>query len=159
MNRSILRCALAGAAAAALCATALPGAAQRPMTSETAAASAVLPPMPAEQMQNGIRYLAGGVGLNAREHMEAMAGRYNLRLSFAATVDRHYVPDVDVAIKDANGRTLLEVADAGPLFHARLPSGTYRVEVSYHGVRQTRTVSLDGGVARANFFWKEVPPA
>ncbi|MDX1376181.1 MAG: carboxypeptidase regulatory-like domain-containing protein [Burkholderiales bacterium] len=156
MKPFLLRSPLAAAAALALCGAALPAAAQQAVTADTPSTVIYRSTMPTEKTQNGIAYLAGGVGIEARRYMEDAAREYNLRLSFAAEQDRHYVPDVGVTVYAPDGERLLVVADAGPLFYARMPAGTYRVEVNYRGETQTRTLRVDGGLAQANFLWK--PP-
>jgi hypothetical protein len=143
-----------------LCVTALPAAAQQVSSAadQVTSGAGLAPSMPTAHVQNGIRYLAGGIGVDVRQRMQAASG-YNLRLFFAEARDRHYVPDVTVAIRDAKGRSVLEVADAGPLFFAELPSGSYAVTVTHRGVTKTRKIEIGQGPARAHFLWEGASPS
>jgi hypothetical protein len=156
-NRGSTRCLLAGISALVLALVAAPAVAQRQAMAGQAMSSASIPPLPTEHVQNGIRYIAGGIGIDVRQRMQAATG-YNLRLSFAAARDNHYIPDVRVSIRDANGRRVLEVPAAGPLFFAELPHGTYEVTATHRRVTETRTLDIDKGLARAYFHWKGTTP-
>ena len=113
-------------------------------------------PQPEANVQRDIRYLAGGVGEDARAAMQGAARDYNLHLSFAAGRDGHYVPDVHVKLRDAQGTTVFDLANAGPLLYVQLAPGRYVIEADYQGIVRSRTVTIDG-VARTTFLhWPEV---
>jgi hypothetical protein len=127
-------------------------------------AAALLAPIAGVQAQyelvyeyQGIAYATGGVGSDEREALQQLAGDYNLHLMFAAT-SGNFVADIGVRIVDSQGRSLLEAESDGPLLYARLPRGSYTVEVSGFGRTQRRQVSVDGGrPVRVNFFWRAPP--
>jgi hypothetical protein len=102
----------------------------------------------------GIPYVSGGVGLEEREALEAMADRFNLELTFAMS-SGNYLSDVRVRIVDRSGRLVLEATADGPLLYTRLPPGSYTVQVSGFERDFQRTAQI-----RANrqtqlaFYWQ-----
>ena len=105
------------------------------------------PPPPQPMSENGVSYVSGGVGHAEREMLGAMSERdYNLKLEFARR-DGAYLADVSVSIRDArSGRTVLDTVSRGPWFFAKLPPGSYRVEVQGEG----RSFRRDIEVGRAD---------
>jgi hypothetical protein len=155
MDRRTIGIAIAYGAALALAVPALSADAQ-PMSRMAMDAKAGLPqylPVPRPMMQDGIPFMSGGVGIDARKAMESVASDYNLRLSFAAARDHHYVVDVDVVIADASGKPILDVADAGPLLYAQLPPGRYEVTATMGAERKTRMITVGNRPMAANFQW------
>ena len=57
------------------------------------------------QTQNGIDYVAGGIGKEQAEAMKVAAHDYDLMLTFA-TDGGKYLADIDLQIEDMNGKTL-----------------------------------------------------
>ncbi|MGH8681809.1 MAG: carboxypeptidase regulatory-like domain-containing protein [Burkholderiales bacterium] len=153
MRHPMIHRTVIAAVAAALAAPAVVTAQQLASAARDPAA-AIYAPLPAASEQNGIPYLAGGVGLEAREAMRNAADEFNLRLSFAAAADGHYLADVGVTVRNARDEVVLELADTGPLLYARLPAGRYTVAASHDAVEQRRTVTIaDGAPASAYFHW------
>jgi len=119
------------------------------------AAPGILEPVPvwAEDPQDQVPYLSGGVGQDEREQLEAAAADYNLKLTFARA-DGAFVADVDVTVKSKSGATLLAAKSEGPLFFARLPPGDYEVAATYRGVAKQDGVALGaGGQQELHFRW------
>jgi hypothetical protein len=114
------------------------------------------PPMPPaiEQDRHGTRYLSGGVSLEERDFMRDLAGgQFPLRI-VSAVPQGNLVPHVDVAIKDARGREVLAVPDAGPVIYVALPPGKYKVDVNNGGQVSSRHVTVSRGKAQElAFFW------
>src|SRR6059058_1091002 len=106
------------------------------------------PAAPAAHQQNGITYVNGGVGQEEQSAMRAQRSDYNLQLTFATNQTGAYRSDVQVDIADARGSNLLSVANAGPMFFAKLPPGTYRISAAAEGKTFKRTVKLAGNGAR-----------
>ncbi|MEE4377599.1 MAG: carboxypeptidase-like regulatory domain-containing protein [Candidatus Competibacteraceae bacterium] len=77
----------------------------------------------------GIAYVSGGVGLDEREALATMSGQFNLKLTFAMSTG-NYLSDVQVRIMDRSGSQVFEATADGPLLYARLPPGSYTVQVS-----------------------------
>lgn len=124
--------ALLFAAVAAVAASGMPAWAQDVM---------LLPP-PEVKEENGIRYVTGGIGAEERKALEAMKKDFNLELVFAAKRGGAFLADVDVTIRDANGREVLRTVADAPIFLAQLPAGRYTVESDYDGQVQKRTVTV-----------------
>lgn len=90
--------------------------------------------------QNGIAYVNGGVG-EQRDAVDRMSRDFNLRLTMSAPGGKFSA--APLKIDDRQGKTLVDVPDAGPLFLAKLPSGTYTIRVSPEGQKpMTRTVTI-----------------
>lgn len=83
-----------------------------------------------ETSPEGTAFMSGGVGLEERQKMIAMARGYDLKLAFA---DRRgeYLSDVQVTIDDEHGKPVLSTTTAGPWLYAELPQGKYDVKASF----------------------------
>ncbi len=99
-----------------------------------------------------IRYESSGI---ADDGGDAMSGdEYNVHLVFAERGTGAYLADVGLIFEDRSGRRIIETDSFGPMFHARLPAGTYRVTASYRGTVQKRNVSVrDNRRSEAYFYW------
>ena len=62
-----------------------------------------------------------------------------------------YLADVDVAIKQADGSTVLAMRAAGPVCLVDLPAGKYRVEAASGGARKSHMVTVGATPATADF--------
>jgi hypothetical protein len=141
MTSEELRYLLAGALAALLV-----GAAQ---------AAAPLPPV---QQSRGIEYLTGGIGRDESKAIAAAAKQWPLTLEFAVKDHRRadFVADVNVRVRDANGRTALEAMAGGPFLLARLAPGHYRVDASFAGKTLHEQVVVKARhPAKAVFVWPQ----
>ncbi|WP_052392090.1 flagellar hook assembly protein FlgD [Paraburkholderia bannensis] len=112
------------------------------------AAAAILAPAvatakPTQHTENGVTYVSGGIGENDQQAMQAMRGDYNLHMTFAQKTSGAYLSDIKVNIKDAAGKDLVTAFSKGPFFFAKLPSGQYRVSVTYHDSAQTVPVDIE----------------
>jgi hypothetical protein len=105
----------------------------------------VLSPVSAEAKREGeyqgITYITGGVGEEEREHIEAAAGEFNLKL-ICAREDGAFVSDVQITVKDKAGAIILQATSDGPLFYAKLPPGNYLVEAIYESVARQSEVAV-----------------
>ncbi len=106
--------------------------------------------LPAMQSQGDARYVCGGIGSNESTAMRAAMKQYPLSLLFAQP-GGDYLADVDVAIRQADGATVLAMRAAGPVCLVDLPAGKYRVEAASGGVRKSQAVSVGGAPATADF--------
>lgn len=107
----------------------------------------------AEQTGGQVPHLSGGVGLDEREQMLAQEKNFNLKLTFAAQ-SGPYLANVDLAIRDAAGATLLTLASDGPIVLVQLPPGSYRIEASANGKAQQRNIRIDTKKRTiVNFLW------
>ncbi|MGZ3237932.1 MAG: hypothetical protein ACXWIN_07780 [Burkholderiaceae bacterium] len=94
------------------------------------------------QTENGITYLCGGVGEEQASYMKQSKGDYDLMLTFA-TRNGEYLADVNVAIKDAKGKSVLQTTCGGPILLVNLPrSGVYRVQAQAEDYALRKTVKV-----------------
>ena len=93
------------------------------------------------QTSGGISYVSGGVGDDSIIKLNTLAGQFNLKLVFALQ-SGNYVSDVQVAIADAKGKTLLDATSAGPWFLAKLPTGNYQIVATFEGKAVKRSVTV-----------------
>ena len=106
----------------------------------------------------GIKFIAGEVGEDAEARIKAAQQNFNLKLVFTL-VEGNYLADVDVAIRDAAGKTLLQHQVPGPFLLAELPPGAYDVTASYEGRPQTRKLRVGSRLTTEYFRWPSNPSA
>lgn len=90
----------------------------------------------------GVVYLVGGTGDEEELAMQAVAGDYSLLLAFTEKGAGGYVAGVQVTLKDAGGKTLVDVKADAPCFFARLAPGRYSLSASYEGRTEKRSVDV-----------------
>lgn len=107
------------------------------------------------ETQNGVTYLCGGVGLDESAYMKRAAKDYDLMATFAAQ-DGSYLADVDVAISDRGGKSILQTMCPGPILLVKFPrAGTYRIRAEIGGHAQTKTAQVQAkhGIRSVVFVW------
>ena len=82
-----------------------------------------------ESAYQGQAYLSGGVGEGERERVRMREADFNTKIVFTSEGGA-YLADVHVAVSDAKGRPVLDVASAGPTLLTTLPPGSYTVKAS-----------------------------
>jgi hypothetical protein len=108
-----------------------------------------------EKTPEGISYLTGGVGKDERDSLSKMGKDYNLKLVFAHAKGP-YLANVEVHIKDSNGKKVIEAISDGPWFYAKLPQGTYTISAKAMGKSYHQKADIpEKGQVVLNFFWKE----
>ena len=112
------------------------------------------PPLYREGINNGIKFMEGGVGINERTAMDSRADEYNLKLVFENHAGM-YVGKVEVAIEDSSGKTAIRMEDAGPWFFANLPAGRYKVVTTFKGTKAVRYAQLGRNQRTLRFLWKD----
>ena len=110
-------------------------------------------PFITEGKSHGVMYVSGGVGMDERTAMDAMAKDYNVKMMFVQA-PKDYVSGVKVKIEDPSGKLLLGTTSNGPWFWAKLPQGDYRVIASFHDHRDMKHLKVAGGIDTVEFFWK-----
>ena len=105
---------------------------------------------------SGVRFLGSEVGEDAEARVKAAQKDFNLKLVFTL-VEGNYVADVDVAIRDAGGKTLLQQYVPGPFLLVDLPAGVYDVTASYEGQARSRKVRVGGRLTTEYFRWPSNP--
>ena len=117
-------------------------------------AEAPVPPLMVKDYE-GIPYVSGGIGLDEREALRAMAKDYNLKLVFAIK-EGNYLADIGVLIKNAQGKTVLEAVSDGPWFYAKLPGGQYTVTAIMMEKTNTQNMQIKpAGHSVLHFYWAE----
>lgn len=106
--------------------------------------------------QGSVPYVSGGIGEAEQQRLNAMVGRFNLKLVFTLT-EGNYLADVGVVLKDAAGKNVVEHVAEGPIFLAKLPAGTYSAGVTYNGKSQSRTVKVGERLRTEYFRWPANP--
>lgn len=104
--------------------------------------------------KDGISYVTGGIGDAQQNEMENIRINYNLRLTFAIKKSGEYLANVDISIKDAKGKNVIEVKSGGPLFFVNLPAGKYQVTAVSNSKKLTQKTSIVKKNKRnLNFYW------
>jgi len=92
-----------------------------------------IPSLPLEvQSMGGVTFITGGIGDEELEQIKASEHDYNLHILMSATGGA-FVSDVDLRLTDATGKELVSIQGAGPYFYAKLPAGSYTVELNDSG--------------------------
>lgn len=108
---------------------------------------------PQPQLQGNVSYLTGGIGENETESIKSQAGGYNLLLSNADN-SGHYMPGSDITITSHDGRQMMNVSDAGPLFYAKLPPGNYTLTATNGSQQEVRKIHVSAnGSDRVHLIW------
>jgi hypothetical protein len=139
---------IASAAAAALMAAGI-------ATFTPPAVAADVAGAPVAQTYHGIQYLNGGIGEDQETAIKARGRDYNVHMTFAEGKRSAYLAGVRLTITDAGGKAVLVNDEAGPLFYARLPAGSYHATAEINGEKQTRAFTVkNSGSVNVVFFWK-----
>ncbi|MBL8470407.1 MAG: carboxypeptidase regulatory-like domain-containing protein [Rhodocyclaceae bacterium] len=103
---------------------------------------------------NGVTYVTGGVGEREQDRLQQQSNDYNLRLTFAEQGSGAYLANVRVVISKGENEQVLAVLTDGPFLMAALPPGRYRMEATYHGTTQARSISVAAGSATSlALYW------
>lgn len=102
-----------------------------------------------ERGHDGVRYVAGGIGIEERAWLAAHATKFNTRLTFAVVPGGAFIADVQVRIRNAQGRDMVDTTAQGPQLMAELPPGTYQLTATHDGqsVHRAFTLASHGHVA------------
>ncbi|MDA8139652.1 MAG: hypothetical protein M0036_13460 [Desulfobacteraceae bacterium] len=124
------------------------------MLATAAMADNYVPPFAGQQknLNSGVDYLSGGVGLNERSQMESMTQPYNLKLIFDVK-NGSYLADVGIKIADHHGKVLVDTVSQGPWFYAKLPAGTYKLTGYFDHRSITRTITVGNGMHDLLMTW------
>lgn len=103
-------------------------------------------------------FVNGGITKDEADAMRQEATRYPLEITLARrarTPGRSdFVADAQLRVTDQAGRVVVDRRDAGPIFLANLPNGTYTVAATYAGQTKTDRVQVSGGRhAQLTFVW------
>ncbi|OLF56586.1 hypothetical protein [Pseudomonas chlororaphis] len=105
------------------------------------------------QQQNGIAYVAGGIGLDESRSLLQTKG-YNLHITFSAGPENQYTADVDLVIQNPQGHQVLALDQVGPIVFVQLPAGRYQVAATRNGTTERGTVDMKvAGIRDLNLHW------
>jgi len=74
------------------------------------------------QEQNGVRYLAGGIGQDEANAMRHTKG-YDLHVELSTGAQGQFESGAAVDIQTMQGKSVLSLQDVGPLVYVQLPAG------------------------------------
>lgn len=97
-----------------------------------------------------VKYLSGGAGDEERSQLMAQWPQFPLLIVFSASGGAYAVAD-SVRVANAQGTTVLEVAQAGPLLMVNLPPGDYRVQARVGDAVQERGLQLSAQPQRLDW--------
>jgi len=124
-----------------------------PAQTAAPAADPGAPPPPRVRSIDGIEYLNGGAGDEARAAIDAERGAFPLRLVFSVASGAYVVAD-RVDISDAQGK-VFGVDHAGPMLLVKLPPGDYTVDASVGGRSEQRKVRVARETTTVNLRWPD----
>lgn len=109
------------------------------------------------QEQNGITYLSGGIGRDESEAFKQIEG-YNLHMTFSTGPLNQYLSNVDLVIQAADGRSLLELNQVGPIVYVKLPADKYSIIARQNGQEKRSSIDLKAvAVGTVNLHWSDAP--
>jgi hypothetical protein len=111
------------------------------------------PPPPPVRSIDGIEYLSGGAGEEARAAIDAQRSAFPLRLVFSVASGAYVVAD-RVDISDAQGK-VFGVDHAGPMLLVKLLPGDYTVDASVGGRSEQRKVRVARETTTVNVRWPD----
>jgi hypothetical protein len=107
------------------------------------------PPPPQVRSANGIDYINGGAGEEARAAIAQMQAGFSLKIVFSNASGEYLVAD-RVSIKGRSGE-VFAVDGAGPLLLVKLPAGNYTVAANIEGKSEQRAVTVGAGLRTVNW--------
>lgn len=97
-------------------------------------------------------YITGGIGDEERHILQVSKNNYNLHIMSAERTG-HFHGDTRVVIQDQRGNVMID-AEAGPLFYASLPAGSYTVEATSEGrTKRQRVMVNERKASSIHFSW------
>jgi hypothetical protein len=112
--------------------------------------------LPAAQSAAGVKYMQGGVGKDESEAMLRESKSYPLALVFSGGRSNEYLANIDVRVRDAAGKTVLQTNAGGPIMLVDLPAGKYVVDAQYRDKTVTQRVELSAKRStRLDLHWKD----
>ena len=85
--------------------------------------AAALPLPPQVRLYQGMPYISGGVGAEARALLQTQSREYTVKLTFAAKAGNS-LAELPLAMVESQGRKVLKAVAEGPLWYTKLPPGT-----------------------------------
>jgi|SRR5579859_3907156 len=108
--------------------------------------------VPRPVQEGSASYISGGIGQDEQDAIRAEAANYNLQVTNSEPGGA-YVAGLTFVVTDRDGREVLHARNAGPLFYAQLPPGSYIVQATYLGGQQVKNVTIGRGAADLHLIW------
>ncbi len=119
------------------------------------AAAAAFAQAPQVHSQNGVEYINGGAGEEARADIDAERPVYPLRIVFSVLGGAFAIADHVVVSR--GGTKLLGIDDVGPLLLVKAGPGDYLVEATYKGKTQRREIKVGSAATTVDWRLDEEP--
>ncbi len=113
--------------------------------------------LPAAQKAGEVTYIMGGIGQTEADAIKHAAKYYPLELEFLlkAKPKAEYLSNVQVRIKDAHDRMVLNVNADGPYLLAKMPAGKYTISAERNGKVEHRQIEISAtDHRRVVFEWQ-----
>ena len=108
---------------------------------------------PEVKQQGDISYVSGGVAVEGRDALDAIADQFNLKVVLAWDAG-NYVSGVRIDIYDSQGNSVLNTETEGPWLFASLAPETYTVMATYEGAAQEQSVEVTADqLTEITFTW------
>lgn len=113
----------------------------------------------AMKRDGAVSWTCGGVGADERRAIEALKPQARIEVLFVTAKRGGYLSDARLAIYDARGERVLDVAADGPVCLVDAPAGSYRLEATYAGLtrKASSTTGEAGAPRRIVFAFPEEP--
>lgn len=102
-------------------------------------------------------YASGGIGRGEVTTLDAQRDRYSLWVITAAKVSGAYLADVQLKIRDKDGKLVLDHKLAGPWLLVDLPLGRFEVEAAYRSETFRKATTIHAGDHHQMVFYFDVP--
>jgi len=113
--------------------------------------------LPAAQKAGEVTYIIGGIGQTEADAIKHAAKYYPLELEFLlkAKPKAEYLSNVQVRIKDAHDKMVLNVNADGPYLLANMPAGKYTISAERNGKVEHRQIEISAtDHRRVVFEWQ-----
>ena len=113
--------------------------------------------LPAAQKAGEVTYIIGGIGQTEADAIKHAAKYYPLELEFLlkAKPKAEYLSNVQVRIKDAHDKMVLNVTADGPFLLAKMPAGKYTISAERNGKVEHRQIEISAtDHRRVVFEWQ-----
>lgn len=98
-------------------------------------------------------FVAGGISLEERSEMDAVAKNYNFMLVTAEVKSGYYLADVDVQIRSAEGRRIYGARLPGPILMVHLLPGRYVIDANFRGQTRSQKIRIPNRGHRESVFY------
>lgn len=107
------------------------------------------------RQQGAVLFVSGGVGEEERQEIMKLTPDYPLELLFATRGSRNeYLANVNVQIRDKDGKVVLDAVSQGPFLLAKVAPGRYTISADNDGAIKQQTVQVKGArLRRVVFVW------